>query len=1553
MISVVVPTLNEQENIKELLLSIHNAFNSKSQDYEVIVVDDHSTDNTWEILSGLVRQFPLRIFKKEGKKGKAYSLVEGFAKASGDTLAFIDADLQYPPEAISTIISSMKTSNIDVVVGNRKKHKSSKIRRMLSKTFRYGFGKVLFGLSCDIQSGLKVFRREVWETVKFKPRSAWSFDLDFLVRAKKAGFVISSFDIFFERRHAGKSSISVLANGFELAKNALILRTNKIHPQHIPAKNNSSMAGAGVGFEGQKYTTHTTLHHSKSAIINFTFWQKAFLLFTFALIAYGLYKTALFTAILLVGILSLVYFLDTIFNLFLVLNSLRKPPEIKFKIEDLSAIQDEKLPIYSILCPLYKEAHVLPGFLKAIEALDWPKKKLDVLLLLEEDDIESLQKIKQLELPSWVRTIIVPRSAPKTKPKACNYGLGFAKGEYIVIYDAEDIPDTQQLKKAYLAFSRIPREIACLQAKLNYYNSDQNLLTRLFTAEYSLWFDVTLTGLQSLGTSIPLGGTSNHFRTADLKLLEGWDPFNVTEDADLGVRLFKAGFKTAVIDSTTLEEANSRLGNWIRQRSRWVKGYMQTYLVHMRNPFKFVKNNGIHAFFFQLTVGGKIAFMFINPLLWAATISYFALNNLVGPTIESLYPSVIFYMAATSLVFGNFLFMYYYMIGCAKREQWSLIKYVFFVPFYWLLVSFSATIALYQLTFKPHYWEKTVHGFQILENQKRLSREQARLAGQEARAEKIRQIKNFAGSGAFSGGLLVAAAIIGNFFNFLYNAYLGRRISVEEFGLVSVVGSFLYLSSIPIGALGKTVTHRSAYLLGKYESSKHFWAKTRYHALLVSLATTVLWLVSIPILSAFFKSPFEPFIIFAPVWIIGVLYSVDTGFLTGSLKFKILALLIVTESALRFLFSLILVETKHTQFVYAAIPASITVSFLIGWVYARSVKESTPKVDKKVLLKFPRHFYLTSVLTKISTVAYLSFDVILAKHFLSPIEAGQYALLALIGKMIFFIGSLFSQFINPLVSREEGARRSSKNVFYRLIFLTALTSFGAYLAVGIFGKYSAPILFGNKVQPIIYLLPSYGFAMFCFSLASCFVTFYQVRRKYLLTLVSFLIALTQVVGITIHHQDLYQIVAVMNIIGVGSLITVILLHIIYKPLSVLAKNLVDLAGVITFPMPKAAASHYPRILIFNWRDIKHIWAGGAEVYIHEIARDFVKRGNLVTVFCGNDGNSASYEVIDGVQIIRRGGFYTVYLLAALYYIFKFRGRYDIIIDSENGIPFFTPLYARIPIIGLIHHVHQDIHRKHLSFPLSQIALFLEGKLMPQVYRNVKMVTISKSSKEAMQDLGFESQIEIVHPGVNLQQLKPGLKTKEPSVLYLGRLKPYKSIETAILAMVEVIKNVPNATLTIAGEGESRTSLEALVEKLGLNSVVRFMGKVSEIQKAHLFAQSWVMVQPSSMEGWGITAIEANACGTPVVAANVPGLRDSVLNPHTGYLVTCGDHIKFAQKIEKIIVDNKTRKELEKDSLQWANKFSWPKSAQQIAEIFTEELQRVSFKASRKLAFYSK
>lgn len=417
------------------------------------------------------------------------------------------------------------------------------------------------------------------------------------------------------------------------------------------------------------------------------------------------------TLIATVAVSTVWYVLASLYKLKLTYSALGHEYEVQISEQDLVDLDERELPVYSILVPLYKEAEVVPRLVDGINGIDYPKTKLDVRLLCEEDDGETIEAIRALALPPHFKLVIVPQSTPKTKPKACNYGLLQAEGEIVVIYDAEDRPDPDQLKKAVLAFQKADPRVTCVQAKLNYFNQDQNLLTRWFAAEYSLWFDLLLPGLDAEKAPIPLGGTSNHFITERLVMLAGWDPFNVTEDADLGIRLHKAGYQTAIIDSTTLEEANSKLPNWIRQRSRWIKGYIQTWLVHMRHPLRLLRQLGFRGFLsFQLMVGGTFVVFLLNPIFWCLTTVFFLTE--VG-VIQQLFPSFIFYLAATELFIGNFVFLYVNLAGLMQRGYFDLIKYALLIPVYWGLMSIGAWRGLIQLFTNPFYWEKTEHGLDV------------------------------------------------------------------------------------------------------------------------------------------------------------------------------------------------------------------------------------------------------------------------------------------------------------------------------------------------------------------------------------------------------------------------------------------------------------------------------------------------------------------------------------------------------------------------------------------------------------------------------------------------------------------------------------------------------------------------------------------------------------------------------------------------------------------------------------------------------------------------
>ena len=1576
-IDIIIPVYNEADNVQLLVERLSRSLGQAGVSYHLFFVDDRSTDNTVAILEQLKKKFPIKILNKKGEQGKAFSILEGAAASKAPYLAMIDADLQYPPESIPAMLKLAETHG--VVVARRKDYQESRLRKVMSSTFQWFFGKVLHGLDCDVQSGLKVFKREIIQKVSIKDVTPWTLDIPLLTTALNLGFSIGQIDITFEKREKGVSKIEFFSSIREIGGQAISYKLKEKTPFLINPSRKDSMIGAGVIHKGQKFITHTTLRPGSSALDVVTPKQQLTIIGIFLTLLVCFLIVPLSTAKVFVGVLSLIYFLDVVFNFYVILRSLHYPPEIKISKSETALLKDKDLPVYTILCPLYREAHVIPQFLTAIEQLEWPKKKLDVQLLLEEDDKESIEEVGKMKLPKYVRVVVVPDSQPKTKPKACNFGLSKAKGEYVVVYDAEDAPHPLQLKKSYLAFQKVGPNIKCLQAKLNYYNPNQNWLTRLFTAEYSLWFDVILTGLQSIETAIPLGGTSNHFRKKDLLDLQGWDPFNVTEDCDLGVRLFNYGYKTAIINSTTLEEANSNFHNWIRQRSRWIKGYMQTYLLHMRNPLQLLRDQGIHAFLFQLNVGGKISFILINPILWVLTLSYFVLYAIVGPTIEALYPSVIFYMAVFSLLFGNFMFIYYYMIGVAKRDHWTLMKWIYLIPIYWLMVSISGAIALYQLIVKPHYWEKTIHGLHLKAKKEveKVEKETVARVAAEAMTQQvggerrifalsakvisktrlafaqlyrkqkqtvIRLISSQEYRGAF---FLVAATMLANVLNMLTNLYLGNALKLSDFAILNTFMSLSYLAGIFLSGISSTVNHQTALLAGKYQlkAIPELWEHLLRRLTFAGLVIAGLWVMVSPFLYQFLRFPnILPVLIFAPFLLISFMGTVNGGYLRGVLRFDVVAIAVLVEPVIRLVTSVVVGQLDYGQYVYLTVPFASFIGLLVTLAMLMSLRKEQPaRTYRHKELRMPRMFFVLSILSGLASIAFFSLDNILIVHFLGAEEAGKYGLLGLLGKMIYFAGGLVVSFVLPLISYKEGKGEKSESMFAKLFLATLGISVISYLVVGVLVPVAAPYFLGTKINAIRSLLPVYAMGVLLYTLSQTIVQYHLAKRNYAFSLASFVLAVLQILILWLFHHSLWQVVIVMFVIGLFNLVTLTTFHYYRAKLNFLFSNVQDFVDLFSIlpktPKQFTKKSSY-QILIFNWRDPKHVWAGGAETYIHELSKRLVAAGHQVILFCGNDGKHSRTEVIDGVNIVRRGGFYTVYIWAMIYYLFRFRSQTDIVIDSENGVPFFTPLFVRKPIFLLIHHIHQDVFRKHLRFPFSELAGMMEADLMPWLYRDQAIVTVSESSKQDIADIGLgtEESIAVVNPGIDLKQFSKKKKTKHPTIVYVGRLKNYKNIDIAIKALKQVLIKVPKATLTIAGEGEAMADLKKLVKTLELEGAVNFVGRISEQEKYQLLATAWVAVQPSMVEGWGITVIEANASGTPVVASNVKGLRDSIIHDKTGKLVKPKDPKEMADALVSILTNQRTRVRLSNAAYNWSNNFDWEHSTKQFSQVIEQHLQ---------------
>ncbi len=353
------------------------------------------------------------------------------------------------------------------------------------------------------------------------------------------------------------------------------------------------------------------------------------------------------------------------------------------------------------------------------------------------------------------------------------------------------------------------------------------------------------------------------------------------------------------------------------------------------------------------------------------------------------------------------------------------------------------------------------------------------------------------------------------------------------------------------------------------------------------------------------------------------------------------------------------------------------------------------------------------------------------------------------------------------------------------------------------------------------------------------------------------------------------------------------------------------------------------ILIFNWRDLKHKQGGGAELYLHEQAKIWAKKGHKV-IWITSSINGKKQETIDGIKFIRKGGIASLYFFAAINY-FKYGKNADIIIDAENGIPFFTPFYSRKKKILLIHHVHKDQWFKQWSFPINWIGYFLETKIMPLIYKNIQIVTVSESSRNEIKKL-MDNKIKIVYNAIS-KKYRPGKKSKTPEIIFLGRLKRYKSIDVLLKAVSLYDKNLK---VNIIGRGDDEGRLRKLTGKLNLKNVI-FHGFVSEKKKIKLLQKSWIAVNPSMIEGWSITNIEANACGLPVIGSNVPGIRDSIKNNKTGFLFEYGNYKELADKIEKLLKDGKLRNNMVKQALKWSKNFSWEKSAEKFLKIIKKEL----------------
>ncbi len=370
-------------------------------------------------------------------------------------------------------------------------------------------------------------------------------------------------------------------------------------------------------------------------------------------------------------------------------------------------LKEKALPVYSVLVPVYREVAVLDQLLAALQRLQYPRDRLDIKIIVEAHDTEMRLALSRRVLPAYMEVLVVPPGAPRTKPRALNYALPFCRGELLCIFDAEDMPAPDQLRAAAETFAAAPDDIVCLQARLGWYNADQNWLTGMIEIEYAAHFDVLLPNLARRGWPLPLGGTSNHFRLSALRAAGGWDAWNVTEDADLGLRLARMGYRSATLDSYTGEEACTRLADWLGQRTRWIKGWIQTWLVHVQAPIQLWQATGRGGLVvLQAVIGASVLAALGYPLFLVLFLWWWWM----GPEAQTWAGYIADWLYAGVFIAGHLAAVASAMVGLCRRQRSDLVWLLPLLPVYWLLVSWAAWRALHELLKRPFHWFKTPHG---------------------------------------------------------------------------------------------------------------------------------------------------------------------------------------------------------------------------------------------------------------------------------------------------------------------------------------------------------------------------------------------------------------------------------------------------------------------------------------------------------------------------------------------------------------------------------------------------------------------------------------------------------------------------------------------------------------------------------------------------------------------------------------------------------------------------------------------------------------------------
>ncbi len=709
-VSIVVQAYRQHIHLPHILTRLLEELEELSMAAELLVIDHGMYFNTLEYLQSLNAQIPVRIVSRKDRPGRAPLLREDIAEARGSYIVIFDADLEYDVGAIPRMIR--KLEQYDIVVGEPGRREAGFVGAFHTLLDRFLFAPLHLLLLGVPQAGLRAYRRKAILALDAHPpfHVGRGLDAQLLFHARTLGFVVAREPV----ERASENLLSgvlhrnlvrlVLAH--EIYSIRRILLTRFLFPFLYPPTQHEYTS---AGFTNiRDYLFRDQQESAKEHITKETISLGVVLGITFVAgvaLASALIGTSPFRVITF--LVAFLYLLLIGLKLFATYRAIRHPYPT-FRPEELSAIVPEELPVMTVLIPLYKEKEIIPQIFKRISDLDYPTDKLDVIFILESTDQETIDAFLANNPPAHFKALLSPNVLPKTKPKALNVAFQKSIGQIVVIYDAEILPDIDQLKKAYLGLKKYP-EAMYLHARMNVYNADYNWITKLYDAEFGFFYDYFLPGIVSMNVPLPISGHSTYFRREVIEKVGGWDPYNVAEDCDIGIRLYRHGFRSGMMfDSFSWEQSTTTFKTWTRQRTRWVQGFIQTSMVHLRYPLLLKQELGSwwNFLWFLMLVPGNVIINILNLIQWSFFLAWVTLKL---PFIEYLYPTPTLYMANFTFIVGNFLFTYFNLIGLYSRRHYRNVRNAFFSIFYWLMLGVATLRAAIHFFWHPYSWDKTAH----------------------------------------------------------------------------------------------------------------------------------------------------------------------------------------------------------------------------------------------------------------------------------------------------------------------------------------------------------------------------------------------------------------------------------------------------------------------------------------------------------------------------------------------------------------------------------------------------------------------------------------------------------------------------------------------------------------------------------------------------------------------------------------------------------------------------------------------------------------------------